>query len=464
MIASIADTSDDSKTLAALSPRVIFRTDWNSQDQVTLQYTPLVVRLRRRRPHGPARRRRSFRRARSEHVLADREHVVVTMTRRLLPLAFVARRRCRACGGTDDGRPSGEPAGRGPPLDPCKADDGYEFQNIVDFEPRRPGRCRCDRALSRAIRRRACTFNFNYDVAHSPEIRPAPIAPDGATAVPRSRACTRLPEPRFDAGGRCGEAESRHTPRRDETLRSVRPERRLGWGAQPELTLRRPLGAARGFDASEWDGFSFWIEKTVAPRASAFDCATGGRSLHGRDAKLDGSVGRPGALVRRESDPATDRELLVWRIPDTEKCDAFGVAVTLTDEWTLHRRVVSSPCRQKGFGVPSPLGQSRPRSIARLQFLMSAGDWDLWIDDVAFFASPRNDGASGELAPPGWRCPLGCSGCVRDGEALPPDARLAKEARARAARVGWNECREGPAPARHRPLPGAASCGRATAS
>jgi hypothetical protein len=35
----IADISDDSRTLAAISPRVIFRTDWNSQDQVTLQYT-----------------------------------------------------------------------------------------------------------------------------------------------------------------------------------------------------------------------------------------------------------------------------------------------------------------------------------------------------------------------------------------------------------------------------------------
>jgi hypothetical protein len=35
----IADTSDDSKTLAAISPRVMFRADWNSQDQVTLQYS-----------------------------------------------------------------------------------------------------------------------------------------------------------------------------------------------------------------------------------------------------------------------------------------------------------------------------------------------------------------------------------------------------------------------------------------
>ena len=29
----IADVSDDSRTLAAFSPRVMFRTDWNSQDQ-----------------------------------------------------------------------------------------------------------------------------------------------------------------------------------------------------------------------------------------------------------------------------------------------------------------------------------------------------------------------------------------------------------------------------------------------
>lgn len=35
----VSDTDDDSQTFAVISPRVIFRTDFNSQDQVTLQYS-----------------------------------------------------------------------------------------------------------------------------------------------------------------------------------------------------------------------------------------------------------------------------------------------------------------------------------------------------------------------------------------------------------------------------------------
>jgi hypothetical protein len=35
----VADTDDDTKTFAVISPRVILRTDYNSQDQVTLQYS-----------------------------------------------------------------------------------------------------------------------------------------------------------------------------------------------------------------------------------------------------------------------------------------------------------------------------------------------------------------------------------------------------------------------------------------
>ena len=35
----IADTKDASKTFAVVTPRVIFRSDYNSQDQVTIQYS-----------------------------------------------------------------------------------------------------------------------------------------------------------------------------------------------------------------------------------------------------------------------------------------------------------------------------------------------------------------------------------------------------------------------------------------
>ena len=35
----IADTHDATQTFAVISPRIILRTDYNSQDQVTLQYS-----------------------------------------------------------------------------------------------------------------------------------------------------------------------------------------------------------------------------------------------------------------------------------------------------------------------------------------------------------------------------------------------------------------------------------------
>jgi len=39
----IANTSDDAQTYAVVSPRVIFHSDWNSQDQVVLQYSHYMV-------------------------------------------------------------------------------------------------------------------------------------------------------------------------------------------------------------------------------------------------------------------------------------------------------------------------------------------------------------------------------------------------------------------------------------
>ena len=71
-------------------------------------------------------------------------------------------------------------------------------------------------------------------------------------------------------------------------------------------------------------------------------------------------------------------------IPDSEKCDAFGTAVTLTEEWSFVPARFAG-LRQKGFGVPSVNGQLDTASISRMQILLSAGSWDFWVDDVALF-------------------------------------------------------------------------------
>ena len=74
----VANTNDATKTFAIVSPRVIFRSDYNSQDQVTLQYSRwmygsgVVVRDGYPPVDDP-----SIGRSRSGHVLSVGEHVVV---------------------------------------------------------------------------------------------------------------------------------------------------------------------------------------------------------------------------------------------------------------------------------------------------------------------------------------------------------------------------------------------------
>ncbi|HEX6275909.1 MAG TPA: hypothetical protein VFZ53_22865, partial [Polyangiaceae bacterium] len=71
-----------------------------------------------------------------------------------------------------------------------------------------------------------------------------------------------------------------------------------------------------------------------------------------------------------------------WK--DSEKCDAFGTAVTMDGDW-LFVPARFSTMRQKGFGVPSQLGHLDTTTINRLQILMNAGTWNFWIDDVVLF-------------------------------------------------------------------------------
>ena len=74
--------------------------------------------------------------------------------------------------------------------------------------------------------------------------------------------------------------------------------------------------------------------------------------------------------------------------PDAEKCDPFGAAVLMTEEW----RFVKLPfahLQQKGFGVPAPSGHVDPSALLGMQFGLAAGNWDLWLDDIAFFKEAK---------------------------------------------------------------------------
>jgi hypothetical protein len=287
-----------------------------------------------------------------------------------------------ACSGTDEGRPSGERAAAPDALDQCKLGDALELTEIARFEPM-GDRATCDLM--------GCTFYFNLDKALSPE---NPEFPDLAAPMPlpnsdREPECppgamttSNIPMP----GGyvpvtplpeeRCASSESgMHFWGKDLAV-CVRPETgRPGWGAAIDVNL---VPEGRTLDASEFDGVVFWARRGPGLSGSAIIFSVADQFTSGRGALEDPDTGE---LVRCDtSDPSTAS----MPVPDAEKCDAFGTTVTLVDKWT-YVKVPFVTLRQKGFGLPSPLGMLDVTELVRFQFLMSSGDWDFWVDNVAFY-------------------------------------------------------------------------------
>jgi hypothetical protein len=285
-----------------------------------------------------------------------------------------------ACGGEDEGRPSGEHPSTAP-LDPCTADDGFEFQNIVNFEPREQGgnvnpNVACDPTIP-------CSFYYNYDDVQSPpnpgHTMPLPrgaecemqVDPDAVVFMePRAKQSTFRGQEIED--GRCDMATSGLRVIAENVGMCYGPDGRLGWGAALDITFTVAL------DATEWDGIGFWIRKSTAGKVAV--------NVSVADPFTSGGAINPvtGVAYCNAMDPPAGTP----PIPDTKKCDAFGIAVTLTEEWSFIPARFGA-MRQKGFGVPSVLGYLDTEHISRVQVLMSAGSWDLWLDDFALFREPE---------------------------------------------------------------------------
>jgi hypothetical protein len=298
---------------------------------------------------------------------------------RLVPLVCALGLGLVACGGTDEGRPTGQASSSEAP-NPCDVDDGYEFQNLMDFDPpegEMPALTEvrgCDPALPLP-----CFPNFNFDSVNTPG------QSDTTGECPDVPVFTNPPKTEvfegYDAGVRCGRSEYATRLTMTNLAVCTNDQGRQGWGGSMSLTFADSADDPR-LDASEWDGVSFWVKKASSATRSAFIAAaadpyTAGfeniEDPFGQDRSCDGS----GAVY-------DENEML---IPDTEKCDGFGVAVTLADDWTFIP-VRFAAMRQKGFGMRSHVGHLVTEEITRLQFLISAGDWDIWIDDIAFFKEP----------------------------------------------------------------------------
>lgn len=300
--------------------------------------------------------------------------------RPVLPALLLLSLSAVACGGTDEGRFEYD-VGEEVKFDRCKADKGYEFFSLVDFEPHQAGggqlsrQVRCNPELSDTDQA-PCSFYFNYDEASSPPNPSAsPSRPRGddcvALAVDEDAVVYSHPgigKQSFDSqeieGGRCGKDGSALNIVTKNVGMCYGANGRLGWGAGLDIAFMPPL------DASEWDGISFWVKNSPKGEKPAIiiqfvDPYTSGGGC-------DASDPQPGQGM----------------VPDFEKCDNFGTAVTLTDDWTFVPALFSD-LAQKGFGVVSPVGHLKTDEIVRMQIFMNAGSADFWVDDIALFRNTK---------------------------------------------------------------------------
>jgi len=285
-----------------------------------------------------------------------------------------------ACGGTDEGRPGGTRPGS-EPIDQCELVRGMEFLSVADFDPP-PGDTPETVRVQQCAPTMACFVNYNYDAATTPGMAVASAAcPDvQAFSDPKLNDSFLLGRP---AGDRCGTPEYATQIVASNLAVCTNEQGRQGWGGSLSFTYADAAAKPR-LDASEWDGVSFWVkrkspESRIALNFSAADGYTAGYEnipdpFGGEPRSCDGS----GNTVDMSGRP----------IADTEKCDGFGVSVTLADDWTFVP-VRFAAMRQKGFGMPSPVGHLVTEELVRFQVLVSAGDWDVWIDDIALFRELR---------------------------------------------------------------------------
>ncbi len=121
-----------------------------------------------------------------------------------------------------------------------------------------------------------------------------------------------------------------------------------------------------GRDVSAFDGISFWVKTApgvgntlmLSVSEQHTDEYNGGRIRDGEPFCLENT---------------TD---------ESEKCDRFSAGVGMGTEWRFVA-VPFSAMQQRGYGKPAPFLDTAP--LLGFQLGFETGDWDFWIDDIAFY-------------------------------------------------------------------------------
>jgi hypothetical protein len=312
------------------------------------------------------------------------------MARLASPLPLVLALTLAGCGGEDRGRPQAAVSVEAGVGDPCQAAAGLQFQEIANFEG---DKAECDLAVAPPTEMNATPhcFYLNYDDTTSPRFCAIPEAKaclqlDGAQAPDEMCVDTfpgkgaGLTDTMIEGNGRCGSSSrALHFIGQNLAVCINPATKRQGWGATLQVTFNwTPSGqAGTPYDARAWDGVSFWIRRGAGPTGNALLAAVQDVFTAAPPApKGDGGVVYPMYCSVLPGDS------------DSKKCDPFGAAVLMTDAWHFVK-LPFSQLQQKGFGVPAPTGRIDPAVLLGLQFGFSAGSWDLWLDDVAFYREAK---------------------------------------------------------------------------
>jgi hypothetical protein len=289
-----------------------------------------------------------------------------------------------ACGGTDKGRPPSAVSittDAGDPDTSCNAAANLTLQSITDFEPA-PGsnpKFKPTSDCAASLKSSGCMY-YNYDTEQSPRLCTVTtpsfascVQADGAAEPYTFCMTANLASPSGSVDvtqipdTRCGASNYAFHLAATNLAACYDPTtKKQGWGATLQLAF--------AFDGSTWDGVSLWVRRGSASSASAFFATIQDRY----------TVKAAGCLADPTLEPANAK---FPPKPDAEKCDPFGLGVGLTDNWRLVK-IPFADTHQKGFGVPSPTGALDASSIQGMQLVFSPGDWDVWIDDIAFYHEP----------------------------------------------------------------------------